>query len=689
MNTNTISMTAMLLAVASNIALAQDQAKMQALHAQVSAQEPQAYTNAQQQLQVGQGTPEFIDYTLLGGGVLAGQDGGTPFFIHSHNAVAADSISTDELRSTGLLRLGLTGVGTTLGMWEISDPLLTHAEFTNGGATVRVIDADGTNTAGANPIADRWHATHVAGTLVARGANPLALGMSPSATLRAYDTFNQFTDMTGIFSNATTTDDIAVSNHSYGRVAGWWTTYTHTNGLTYPVWNGDIGVSAVEDYAFGYYDGTARQLDQITYIQQTYLPVWSAGNDRLETNAVTQGTFYVALNGASYTFVNGPYPAADGVPAGFDSVPGYGTAKNVLTVAAANDIVGGWTSPASVTFAAFSGAGPTDDGRIKPEVTANGVGVLSSDDPSTSPFNTTQQYFSYNGTSMASPNVAGSINLLAEYHTRLWGSGSVPWASTVKGWVVHNADEAGATAGPDYRGGYGNMNTMRAASFIRANKEAMGSPFIKQAQVNNAGTWTLTVTAVGGQPLKVTVPWTDPAATVHTPAVDNAAQKLINDLDVRVTGPGAVVTMPWILDPANPANAATRGDNSRDNLEQVVVDNPTAGATYTITVAPSVGETLVNETGASAPQNFSVLISGIIAQHEASIPITITKTGATNYELSWAPLPGTKYNFETSTDLVSWTTLQSNLTFAITPNFTNVTTVAAEPRRFWRFKVAP
>jgi hypothetical protein len=682
-------MTAMLLAVASNIALAQDQAKMQALHAQVSAQEPQAYTNAQQQLQVGQGTPEFIDYTLLLGGVLAGQDGGTPFFIQSHNAVAADSISTDELRSTGLLRLGLTGTGTTLGMWEISDPLLSHTEFTNGGAAVRVIDADGTNTAGANPIADRWHATHVAGTLVARGANPLALGMSPAATLRAYDTNNQFTDMTGIFSNATTTDDIAVSNHSYGRVGGWWTTYTHTNGLTYPVWSGDIGVSFVEDYVFGYYDSTAQQLDQITYIQQTYLPVWSAGNDRLETNAVTQGTTYVARNGIQFAFVNGPYPAADGVPAGYDCVSGYGTAKNVLTVAAANDIVGGWTSPASVTFAAFSGAGPTDDGRIKPEVTANGVGVLSSDDPSTSPFNTTQQYFSYNGTSMASPNVAGSINLLAEYHTRLWGSGSVPWASTVKGWVVHNADEAGASAGPDYRGGYGNMNSMRSASFIRANKEAVGSPFIKQAQVNNGGTWTLTVTAVGGQPLKVTVPWTDPAATVHTPAVDNAAQKLINDLDVRVTGPGAVVTMPWILDPANPANAATRGDNSRDNLEQVVVDNPTAGATYTITVAPSEGETLVNETGASAPQNFSVLISGVTAQHEASIPITITKTGATSYELSWTPLPGTKYNLETSTDLVSWTTLQSNLTFAITPNFTNVTTGAAEPRRFWRFKVVP
>lgn len=401
-----------LAACTSGAVYGQNQAKMQALFDQVSVQEPLDYANAQQMLQDSGIQPEALDYTQFGGSItLGGSDGDGAFFIESHNSVAADSISTDEVRATGALRLGLTGAGTTFGMWEVSDPLLTHPEFTDGAATVRVIDRDGPNTAGTNPTSDRWHATHVAGTMVARGANLLATGMSPQATLNAYDVLNQFTDITGAFSNVDTTDDIPVSNHSYGRVAGWWTTYLHTNGVTYPVWSGNAAISTIEDYRFGFYDPNARQLDQITYLQETYLPVWSAGNDRLQANAVTAGTFYVGYVGevgvVPPVFINGTYPAPDGVPAGFDTMTSYGVAKNVLTVAAANDVVGGWTSAAEVTFANFSSAGPTDDGRIKPDITANGVGVLSADDPTTSPFNTTQNYFSYNGTSQAPPNTTG------------------------------------------------------------------------------------------------------------------------------------------------------------------------------------------------------------------------------------------------------------------------------------------
>jgi hypothetical protein len=683
-----------LAACSSGVAYGQNQAKMLELHNQAAVEEPLNYATAQQLLEGGAGGPEFIDYTLLPGVTLGGLSSGSPFFLESTNTIAADTIGTDELRANGALRLGLQGDGTTIGMWEVSDPLLTHPEFTDGGTGVRVIDADGPKP-GMNPLRDRWHATHVAGTMIARGANPLALGMSPNATLRAYDTDLQFAETTGIFSNATTADDLQISNHSYGRVAGWWTTYTHTNNVVYPVWSGDITVSSIEDFVFGFYDDNARQIDQIAYLQETYLPVWSAGNDRLQTNATTVTnqpsgtTTYVAFVGTALSFVTGTYPAADGIPAGFDSMTSYGCAKNVLTVAAANDLVGGWTSAASVTLANFSGAGPTDDGRIKPDLAANGVGVLSSDDPSTSPFNTTQNYFSYNGTSQAAPGVTGSINLLIQYFRQLYGTATDPWASTVKGWVIHTADEAGASPGPDYRNGWGLMNTTRAASLIRANKEASGSPFVHQAQVANGGTWSLTVTAVGGQPLKVTVPWTDVAGTVTASAVDSPVLKLINDLDVIITGPGGVVTRAWMLDPANPANAATRGDNTRDNLEQVLIDAPVAGAQYVITVAPSAGENLVDETGAAAPQPFSVLISGTAVEHSTPIPITLTQTGATTFDLTWAPLPGLIYDLETSDNLITWTTLQNDQSYTLTPNITSVTRSASEPKRFWRFKTNP
>lgn len=672
------------LACASTAALGQQQAKLQALYDQLAVQEPQDYANAVQILENGAIQPQGVDYTNIEGLVLGGMDDGTPFFLKSHNIIAADTISTDELRISGLLRLGLEGAGTVFGMWEISDPLLSHPEFTDGGGTVRVIDADGPNTAGSDPTADRWHATHVAGTLVARGANPNALGMSPKATLHAYDTDDTFTELTEIFSNADTSDDISISNHSYGRVGGWWTVGS-SGGVSYPVWAGDVSVSTVEDYRFGYYDNNARLIDQITYLQQTYLPVWSAGNDRLETNQIVgPNSTYIGFSGTTPVLVIGAYPPADGVPSGYDSLTSYGVSKNVLTVAAASDIVGGWTAAGDVTFANFSSAGPTDDGRIKPDVTANGVAVLSADDPNTSPINTTDDYFSYNGTSMAAPNVAGSTNLLLELNRQLWGASATPLAATIKALVIHTADEAGASPGPDYRGGWGLMNSARAASLIRANFEGVGTPYIHEAQVSTGDSWTLPVTAVGGQPIKATVVWTDPAGTVGTAAVDSPALKLVNDLDLRITGPGGT-TEPWVLDPANPANAATRGDNTRDNVEQVVVDAPVAGGSYTVTLAPTAGETLVDETGAAAPQAFTVIITGIDAEH-GNPAVCLIQTSATTYELEWVPLLGVSYDLETSTDLKAWTPLQSNVSFDSAPVFTPVTRNPAESKRFWRFK---
>ncbi|MFN3315509.1 MAG: T9SS type A sorting domain-containing protein, partial [Raineya sp.] len=41
---------------------------------------------------------------------------------------------------------------------------------------------------------------------------------------------------------------------------------------------------------------------------------------------------------------------------------------------------------------------------------------------------------------------------------------------------------------------------------------------------------------------------------------------------------------PWVLNPATPAAAATKGDNFRDNVEKIIIDNPVVGATYTIEI---------------------------------------------------------------------------------------------------------
>jgi hypothetical protein len=96
----------------------------------------------------------------------------------------------------------------------------------------------------------------------------------------------------------------------------------------------------------------------------------------------------------------------------------------------------------------------------------------------------------------------------------------------------------------------------------------------------------LEVTASGTAPLKGTICWTDPEAVAISSVngLNNKTPRLINDLDLRAMQ-NQESANPWVLDPANPAAAATRGDNIRDNVEQVLISNPVAGAVYRFKVS--------------------------------------------------------------------------------------------------------
>jgi hypothetical protein len=54
---------------------------------------------------------------------------------------------------------------------------------------------------------------------------------------------------------------------------------------------------------------------------------------------------------------------------GFDMLTGSSVSKNVLVVAAVN-AVATYNGPSSVVMSSFSNYGPTDDGRIKPDISA-------------------------------------------------------------------------------------------------------------------------------------------------------------------------------------------------------------------------------------------------------------------------------------------------------------------------------
>jgi len=261
-----------------------------------------------------------------------------------------------------------------------------------------------------------------------------------------------------------------------------------------------------------------------------------------------------------------PYPAQFAT-----IVSGFQTAKNVLTVGAVNNSL--------YTIAYFSSCGPVSDGRLKPEITAGGWEIAS-----TLPNN---QYGVDWGTSMAAPTATGILGLLIERYRQLHG-GANPAASLMKAVACNGAVDEG-NPGPDYTYGFGNINARNSVEAIENNTYFTGS-------IGNGGSSTFTIPAVapGIAQIKVLLYWNDPAA------FDGAAKALVNDLDLTVTAPNATLHHPLVLDPspANVNNIAVEGVDNRNNIEQVVINNPPAG-NFTITV---------NGTGiAQGPQDFVVV----------------------------------------------------------------------------------
>ena len=194
-----------------------------------------------------------------------------------------------------------------------------------------------------------------------------------------------------------------------------------------------------------------------------------------------------------------------------------------------------------------------------------------------------------------------------------------------------------------------------------------------------------TVKAIGGQPLKITLCWTDPPGTVPTADVDVNVAALVNDLDLRVTQ-GANTYYPWKLNPASPGTAATRnGDNDRDNVEQVLVDNPVAGAIYTIRVTHK--GTLKDDTGATAGQTLSLILSGNQAETPPAFKVTsFTKTATNEFTVVWPTVVGGVYQLQTTTDLINWSDdtgeISATKMNASLPRIQNGT----DTRRFYRVK---
>jgi hypothetical protein len=515
---------------------------------------------------------------------LAGFAKGIPLYRTTNNLNAAATTSTSAVWSGGGAGLNLTGSGVTLGIWDGGPVRTTHQEY-----GWRVVVKDGSTATAA-------HATHVGGTMIASGVVPTAKGMSPAANLWSSDWNTDISEMA-----LRAAEGLQVSNHSYGFIAGW---SKNTLGDSRWVWYGYEPYSTTTAYGFGAYESISHDWDFVAFSAPDYLIVKSSGNDRGEGPASQPVEHWVYDYTLDSWVLSTAVRDKDGGIYGFDCISYQGVAKNILTVGSVNDITTGYQQPSDVVLASSSSTGPADDGRIKPDIVANGVDLYSSSSSSD------DSYSRMSGTSMATPNVSGSAGLLIEHHFNLTGSSSIR-SATLKGLIIHTADEAGTNPGPDYKFGWGLLNTQKAA-LLMSEDASNGQNFnIRELALSQGEIILIPVYTKGTEPLTATICWTDPPSTVYGQYVNDPTPMLVNDLDIRLIGDSEETFLPWKLDGVNPSAAATTADNMVDNIEKVEAGTPSAQRTYILQITHK--GTLIN-----GLQNFSLIVSGITPAPEVT-----------------------------------------------------------------------
>ncbi len=213
-------------------------------------------------------------------------------------------------------------------------------------------------------------------------------------------------------------------------------------------------------------------------------------------------------------------------------------------------------------------------------------------------------YVLNNGTSMATPVVAGACALARQYYQEVLNHRD-PSAALIKATVMAAAkDMTGqyATAfntdlgqRPNNAEGWGRLDLEKALP----NPLTAGVPRLLYVDnprgLRTGESDTFSFTATNGAPLNVMLAYTD------RPAASLAAVALVNDLDLDITGPGG------------PYSGNGVANDDRNNVEGVDIAAPTTG-TYTVTVTGlNVSE---------GPQPYALVVFGANAARATNLTVT-------------------------------------------------------------------
>ncbi len=405
------------------------------------------------------------------------------------------------------------------------------------------------------------HGTHVAGILAGDDlANPLIHdsfdGMAPGAKLVIQDAgfaADSCGDLPGI--GCPVTDLIPVFQQAYDQGAR-----THSNS-----WNDNENAAVQNNYT-----DASEDVDEFMWNNPDFLIVFACGNHAL---------------------------------GGDETMGSPSTAKNTLSV---GGVYGGENGEYLSDISAW---GPTDDGRIKPDVVFPSASIDSAgNDFDASTGNCADRRMT--GTSMAAPGVAGNSLLVREYFERGFyptgaevpADGFTATSALVKAMMINSGEEIGWDAEgrpitiPSGQQGWGRVILDSVLHFSGDGRglfvddhtngfvSPADAPVRFQLEVLNSDA-----------PLEVTLVWNDypstPAATTH----------LINDLDLRVDGASGSYHGNYYYQ----GQSTDHGVADRlNNVEAVLVKDPVPGV-YTVEVSAHAVP--------QAPQPWALVVSGNVA----------------------------------------------------------------------------